>query len=150
MTAEDSQGEERDIVMYWTKTDLLLGRTKAGSARLLTECGVPIRFDQRPEGVLFRGTPGDDALAGGTTPNVSEFECGRFTDHETLTEIQDGRVSFVIECVPVTDEFSAFPRTYIAASEKPYEIQVTSVMERSIFGKTFEGPEPPVCRDHQD
>ena len=145
MTALDSQGEERLVVMYWPKTDPWFGKRKAGPVTLLTECGIPIRFDQQDEGIVFRGIPGDDKYLDRETPNVSEFECGRFIGDALLTEIDDGSASFVIQCEPINGEMSAIIRTYIAAKNSAYEIDMTSTREKSLTGKTLDGPPPIPC-----
>jgi hypothetical protein len=145
MTALDSQGEERLVVVYWPKTDPWLGKRKAGPVTLLTECGIPIRFDQQEEGIVFRGNPRDDVYVDGETPNISEFECGRFITDALLFEIDDGPASFIIQCEPFNGEFSAIKRTYIAARDAAYEIDMTSTQEKSLTGKTLDGPLPIPC-----
>ena len=146
MMANDSEGDERQIVVYWPMTDPLLGGRKAGPVMLLTECGIPIQFDQQEEGIVFRGNPQDDVFVDGPTPPTSEIECGRFTSADTLVDIDEGTVEFEIRCAPVNDEFAAIPRAYIAARDEPYEIEIRGVMLRSVFGKTLDAPPIPDCR----
>src|SRR4051812_29452591 len=65
MIALDAYGRERQFIMYWTRTDPLLGMPKASPAVLLTECSPNgIEFSEEPEGVVFRGVPGRDRLPG--------------------------------------------------------------------------------------
>lgn len=145
LSAEDSDGNPRKVVIYWPMTDPLIGKRKAGPVMVLTECGIPIQFDQQPEGVVFRGNPQDDRLADGDTPNVSEFECGRLTEVSNLVTAGEGPLRFEIYCAPVNDEFSAIRRTYIAASGQPYEVVTTYEKSKSLMGKTMPAPEPPAC-----
>ena len=147
MSALDSMGVERTVIVYWPKTDPFIGKRKAGPIMLLTECGIPIQFDQQPEGIIFRGNPADDMIAEGDTPNTSEFECGHIEGDRLLVDIDDGPVSFVILCRPVSGEFSAITRSYIAASEESYEVQASSTKSTSFMGKTLDGPKPPECSD---
>ena len=146
MTAEDSAGDERQVVVYWPMTDPLIGGRKAGPVVLLTECGIPIQFDQQEEGIVFRGNPQDDRFVDGPQPTTSEFECGRFTGDEKLVDIEGGTVEFVIRCAPTSDDFAAIPRSYIAAREEPYEITIRGEMVRSMFGKVLDARPMPDCR----
>ena len=145
LSASDSEGATRKVIVYWPMTDPLIGKRKAGPVMLLTECGVPVRFDQQEEGVVFRGNPNDDKYVDGETPNVSEFECGRLSDVDRLVDAEAGALRFEIRCAPVNDDFSAFRRSYIAASDEPYEVITTYEKKKSLTGKTLEGPEPPIC-----
>jgi len=145
LSAQDSTGAERKVIVYWPMTDPFIGKRKAGPVMLLTECGIPIQFDQQPEGIVFRGNPNDDEVAKGNTPNESEFECGRFADDRLLVDIEDGSVNFTIVCKPVNDEFSAITRSYIAARNESYEFSASSQKTTSFLGKTLEGPDPPYC-----
>jgi hypothetical protein len=147
LSAQDSTGVERKVIVYWPMTDPFIGKRKAGPVMLLTACGIPIQFDQQPEGIVFRGNPNDDMIAEGVTPNQSEFECGRFGDNRSLVDIKDESVSFTIACRPVNDEFSAITRSYIAARDESYEISASSQKSTSFLGKTLEGPDPPDCAE---
>lgn len=129
ISALDSKGKERHVVLYWTKTDPLLGKAKAGPASLLTECGIPIQFTEQENGIIFRGMPGQDQRVIGEAGDEIDILCGRFNGHNKFTEISDGTgtVSISVYCVPVLDEFSiASQRSYINASQTPYQFPVTS------------------------
>lgn len=146
ISALDSKGKERDVVLYWTKTDPLLGKAKAGPASLLTECGIPIQFTEQENGIIFRGMPGQDQRVIGKAEDEIDILCGRFNGHYKFTEISDGTVSISVYCVPVLDEFSiASQRSYINASQTPYQLPVTSKKQLSFFGKIPNAPEPPIC-----
>ena len=145
--ALDSDGREREFVLYWPKTDGVLWPAKAGPAMLLTECGNSMTFDQQPEGIVFRGSPGQDApveAAPGTAEQ--EFPCGSFIGPKKLTAIEDGPVKVLIKCKPLTDEFSTQTRKYLQARPEPYLIEVTSTKKWSLFGKTPQAPASPPCR----
>lgn len=147
MDVQDSQGEQRQAVLYWTNTSPLIGKRKAGPAVLMTECGARLRFDERPEGIVFRGTPGQDKPVNQATTSGADFECGRFTAHQRFIDISDGKVPLTILCQPVSGEFSVDPRKYIAARPAPYEFDVTSEKHWSLIG-SHEGiiPPPPDCQ----
>lgn len=147
MDAMDSAGQERQFILYWPKTDGLLWPAKAGPASLLTECGNPVMFVERPEGIVFRGTPGQDAPATGpATMTGPEIPCGSFVGADRFVHIEDGPVLLLISCEPVTDEFSTQPRRYLKTRPDPYRIEITSTKEWSLFGKNPVAPDPPPCR----
>src|SRR5664279_2599863 len=88
LTAQDAFGKERHFLLYWTRTDPLLGQAKAGPAILLTECSPLTRIDfaDQPEGIVFRGMPGFDRLPGQTgTDNLNPI-CGKISTYATLNE----------------------------------------------------------------
>lgn len=148
ISALDSKGKERQVVLYWTKTDPLLGKAKAGPASLLTECGVPILFDEQETGIFFRGTPGQDHLVIGETGDSIDMVCGRFNNQNKFTEIEDGTLSVSVYCIPLVDEFSlASRRSYIQARQAPYQFPVTSRKQISLFGKIPDVPGPFDCPD---
>ena len=148
ISALDSKGKERQVVLYWTKTDPLLGKAKAGPASLLTECGGPIFFDEQPTGILFRGTPGQDHLVIGEGEDGPDMVCGRFNNQNKFTEIDEGPLAVSVYCAPVVNEFSLSPqKSYIQARQAPYQFQITSQKEWSLFGKTPDVPGPLKCHD---
>jgi hypothetical protein len=148
ISALDSNGKERQVVIYWTKTDPLVGEAKAGPASLLTECGIPIFFEEQETGILFRGIPGQDHLIIGEGEDGIDMVCGRFEDQNKFTEIEDGTLSVSVYCVPLVDEFSiGSRRSYLQARQDPYRFQITSRKEWSLFGKIPEVPGPLECHD---
>ena len=84
LTAQDAFGNERHFLLYWTRTDPLIGQGKAGPAILLTECSPLTRIDfaDQPEGIVFRGTPGFDRLPGQTGTDNLNPVCGKITTSE--------------------------------------------------------------------
>ena len=146
-SALDSQGEERQVVLYWTKTDPLLGKAKAGPASLLTQCGVPITFVERENGIVFRGIPGQDHITVGEGVDDPDMICGRLNGPAKFTSIEDGNISVNVFCVPVINEFSeAKRRSHIASREEPYQFSITSTTKRSLFGGLPPVPEPFECQ----
>ena len=144
--ALDSDGRERAFVLYWPKTDGVLWPAKAGPAVLLTECGIPVTFDQQPEGIVFRGIPGQDApVADDAGATAQVIPCGVFVGATKLKAIEDGSVQIMIKCRPLTNEFAVQPRRYLQARPDPYRIEVTSTKEWSLFGKTPQAPQAPPC-----
>lgn len=145
--AMDSAGKERHFILYWSKTDGLLWPAKAGPASLLTECGNPVIFVERPEGIVFRGTPGQDAPVGTpATMTQPEIPCGSFIGETKFVAFDEGPVMLRISCEPVTDEFAVQPRRYLQARPEPYRFDIISTKEWSLFGKDPVAPDPPSCR----
>lgn len=149
ITAQDSYGKERHFVLYWTRTDPLLGVAKAGPAILLTECSpfTRISFDEQAEGLIFRGMPGLDRLPGqgAADPNLI---CGKVANFAKWTEAKEGALAVAIFCEPVPNEFAVEPRNYLAARPQPYTFTVAEKVKKwSFLGKTLEGPPVPACRN---
>lgn len=148
--AEDSAGKQRDVVLYWTKTNPLIGDEKADMAHVLTECGALIVFENQPQGIVFRGDPQRDRLAAFATITAQPsqtMECGRMLHAQRLTEVGQGKVSLTIRCEPKTNEFSVKPVTYIKAREAAYEFNVRENKQWSFLGRTPKAPEVPTCNE---
>ena len=146
ITAPDAEGEPRKSILYWSKTKAWLGNPKAGHAMLLTECGVPIRYDQRPEQIVFRGSPVEDRIPGQPTPTADNLECGHFVGNDSLVDIEAGDVQLTVLCEGVSGEFSAIQRRYLKERPEPYTFVVSSSKTRSLLGKVPDAPEMPECR----
>lgn len=148
--AEDSAGKQRQVVLYWSKTDPLIGDEKADIAHLLTECSnTVVVFENQPEGIIFRGEPQRDrvmnsAMDGNSSDNI---ECGRIQGVKRLTELDSGKVSLTIQCKPMSDEFSVRKRTYIKARETPYVFDITKSKKWSFLGSTPDAPKKPACNE---
>jgi hypothetical protein len=142
--AEDSAGKQRQVVLYWSKTDPLIGDEKADVAHLLTECGSLVVFENQPEGIIFRGEPQRDRLVSpqattGGSP-AQTLECGRIQGPRRLVDLGRGKVSLTIQCEPVSGEFSVQKRTYLKARNAPYEFAVTENKQWSFLGSTPDAP----------
>ena len=150
LAALDAYGKERHFVLYWTKTDPLLGETKAGPAILLTECSplTRIEFADQPEGIVFRGMPGLDRPPGQATATDPNQICGKVITYTTWREAHAGPLGVAIYCQPVPgNEFAVEPRNYLAAKPEPYSFPVVEKISRwSLFGETLSGPPVPECR----
>ena len=148
--AIDSEGKDREVILYWNKTDPLIGDDKAGPASLLTECGSLISFDERNEGIVFLGEPGRDIITK-TGSQVSNGDvCGRFLNHQKFVLIGDGEIELSILCQPqpISDgEFSTKKRSYIAVKSTPYKFNITSTKSWSFLGDTHQSPPIPECND---
>ena len=149
--AEDSQGKQRQMLLYWSKTDPLIGDKKADMAHLSTECGSLIVYENQPQGIIFRGEPQRDRLVpalakpGANTSNT--IECGRIQGASRLTELGSGKVSLTIHCVPLSNDFSVVKRVYPKARESAYVFEVTENKNWSLLGSTPELPAAPTCRE---
>ena len=146
ITVRDAEGESRKSVLYWSRTQAWFGKPKAGQAVVLTECGVPIAYDQRSGQIVFRGTPGMDRLPGQPPSNADDLDCGHFVGNDSLIDIEAGDVALTVLCEGVSDDFSAVPRIYLPVSEDPYTFVVTGKKKTSLFGKVPDAPATPECR----
>ena len=150
LVAPDASGKERHFVLYWTKTDPMLGQAKAGPAILLTECSpsTRIEFDDQPEGIVFRGMPGFDRLPRQTVALERDYVCGKVINYTTLREAHAGPLTMTIYCQPVPgDDFAVQPRNYLAALPEPYSFSIVEKTKTwSLFGETLAGPSVPECR----
>ncbi len=151
LTAADAYGKDRRFVLYWTRTDPLIGQSKAGPAILLTECSplTRIEFSDQPEGILFRGMPGSDIPPGQGGTVERDPVCGKVTNYTALSEAHAGPLDVVIYCRPAPgDGFAVQPRNYLAARSEPYIFPIDEKVRRwSFWGETLPGPSVPECRD---
>lgn len=141
-SAPDAYGKERHYLLYWPKTEQLLGTTKAGPAVLLTECSLTkIDFDDQPQGIIFRGEQGRDHLPGSASSEERDQACGKILDYTRLSDVPAGDIQLKIDCEPISDEFATQPRNYPKARPEPYVIPVVEKTKQwSLVGKTLPGP----------
>lgn len=142
LTATDAYGNERHFILYWPKTDPLIGAAKAGPAVLLTECSTTrIDFDDRPAGIIFRGEQGRDRLPEKGATTAVDQTCGKILGYAKLVNVPAGDLKVEIDCEPVSDEFAAQPRDYLKARSEPYVFPVVEKTKRwSLFGETLPAP----------
>jgi hypothetical protein len=144
LSGMDAYDKPNRFTLYWPKTEPLIGRDKAGPAILMTDCSTTrIDFSDQPEGIVFRGEPDRDRLAGATTTVTQNQICGKFIGPLKLAEVQAGALAVAINCEPMpADEFAAQPRNYPKAKAEPYIFQIVEKIKRwSWFGETLPGPE---------
>ena len=150
LAAPDAYGKERQFVLYWTKTDPLLGQAKAGPAILLTECSpfTRIEFGDQPEGVVFRGMPEFDRLPEQNAAVDLNQICGKILNYASLNEAHAGPLEMAIYCRPAPgDAFAVQPRNYLAARPEPYVFPIDEKIRKWTFlGETLPGPPVPACR----
>lgn len=142
LTATDAYGKERHFILYWSKTEPLIGSAKAGPAVLLTECSATrIDFADRPQGIVFRGEPGRDRPSATAAAVDGGRVCGRLLGYARLTDVAAGKLKVEIDCEPVADEFAMQPRDYLKARPEPYVFSVVVKARRwSLFGETLPAP----------
>ena len=149
---QDSFDVNREMILYWSKTDPLLGSPKAGPAILVTQCSLRrLSFDEREQGILFLGDPGKDFDIRNDSPVPSQDHvCGRFINQTTFVDIAKGSLSLAISCRPEIDEFSARPGSqgYLKARGEPYMFDIQETKEWSFLGKITEAPAPPQCLEN--
>lgn len=150
----NSNGDERQATLYWSKTEKLIGEAKAGPIILRTACSTrPVTFDETATGIVFRGTPGQDRMPGQADSITEETICGQVYqqyDVSRISELKPGLLVVMIKCEAVTGEFSATDAlhspAYIQAREAPYRFNVQENSSWSFFGSTPEAPPPPECK----
>jgi hypothetical protein len=147
LRAPDSNGIERENIIYWPKTELLLGKTKGGPATLMTECGSSLQFDERPEGIVFRGSPASDLDSKTGKPVDAQHICGQFLNFDRFADSSGGDLNLSILCTALSDDFSVIERTYLQAKETPYVFKITEQKEWSFFGSILSAPPPPACQE---
>ena len=143
----DAHDKPNRFTLYWPKTEPLVGSDKAGPAILMTGCSTTrINFSDQPEGIVFRGEPGMDRVAGASASVTQNQVCGKFVGPTRLVQVQAGALAVAISCEPMpADEFAARPRNYPRAKTEPYIFQIVEKIKRwSWFGETLPGPEA-VC-----
>ena len=146
---QDSFDKNRKMILYWSKTDPLIGPPKAGPATLVTQCSLRrLSFDEREQGILFLGDPGKNFdILQNTLVSSQDHVCGRFIDQTTFVDISKGSLSLTVFCKPETDEFSARPgnQGYLKARKEPYTFDIQETKEWSFLGNIIEAPPPPQC-----
>lgn len=142
LTAMDAHGKERHFVLYWTKTDPLIGKSKAGPAILLTECSTTrIDFSDQPQGIIFRGERGRDRPAGKGKSAALPQTCGKILGYAKLADVPAGPLNVEIDCTPLSNSFAIQKRDYLKAREKPYAFPVVEKINRwSLMGTTLPAP----------
>ncbi len=150
LDALNSEEFPRKTVLYWSKTDKLIGAPKAGPILLMTACSTRrIHFDETENGIVFRGTPGQDRIPGQPGTVTEGTICGKVQSASKITDLQAGPLSLTVHCEAMTDEFSIrtglFSPSYLQAREEPYVVDVQEERDWSILGQTPDAPAPPAC-----
>lgn len=140
LTAPDSEGVEREILVHWSKTEPLIGDAKASPVALDTGCGETILFFERNEGIVFRGEPGRDLDADTGQPVAEGDLCGRIVGKMKLHDLDDETLELTVRCKPESDDFSVDKRTYVQARSAPYRFDISVSEEWSLLGKTPDSP----------
>lgn len=145
LTVPDPEaGNDRRVVLYWTKTDPLLGSPKAGPATVLTQCGRSMTFVERPEGIVYRGDPGRDITSDGSPVEDGQV-CGRFLGHQRFVDLNEGLLQVQVMCEAQFDDFSVVREGYLPARAEPYTFPISRAEASSLFGTEPDVPDPPAC-----
>ena len=150
--AYNSDNKETKVVLYWTKTEPLIGTDKAGVAVLLTECSTRrLNFLERENGIVFFGEPGKDIQADQIPINTQNIPCGKIVNEVSYENIQAGPLAVKIQCkAALRDSFLAPPEglssSYIKAIDTPYTYDIMEKSSCSFFGETIDFPLQPTCR----
>ncbi len=149
----NSNDEPRKAVIYWTKTDVVIGEDKAGPAILMTECSTRrLSFVEKGTGLYFFGAPDRDRLMNQAKPiNTPNILCGKIIDKLRFKSIEPGPLEVNIRCTANVDEFSvdtpgASP-AYIKAQQEPYTFEITETSDWNMSGEVPFAPPVPTCRE---
>jgi hypothetical protein len=150
LDALNSEEFPRKTLLYWSKTNKLIGAPKAGPILLMTACSTRrIHFDETETGIVFRGTPGQDRIPGQPGTVTEGTICGKVQSAAKITDLQAGPLSLTVHCEAMTDEFSIrtglFSPSYLQAREEPYVVDVQEEQGWSLLGRTPDAPQPPAC-----
>lgn len=125
LQAKDSAGKDREVVVYWTKTERKLWfDTAAGGVRLLTECSTnAVDYEEKPQGIVFLRRPADVGVGRSIALGAA---CGRILTAPRVADLGEGTLELTMHCRPdTTDDFSIPAlRQYLQARDTPYRFQI--------------------------
>jgi hypothetical protein len=124
ISAECSDGEVRDHLIYWRGTDRTLWfDTADGSIHLISRCVMnAVAFDESEEGILFYARPQD---AGDFTSITPKEPCGRILNADKVGDLSTGPLQLEIWCHHEGDfDAPGVIKAYLKASETPYEFVI--------------------------
>lgn len=141
--AEDSDGNLRNHLIYWTKTERILWYDEiSGAAWLLTECSLrTVVFDETENGIFFRCTPNDSVvIEDGNMWNM----CGEILNADRFAELSDGDMEVKIYSTFLGDDFTIGNHSYLKASQNKYDF----IIKREESSEFNDGaPNRPECRE---
>lgn len=144
LQARDSADKDREIVVYWTKTERKLWfDTVAGGVRLLTECSTnTLDYEEKPQGIVFLRRPSDVGV-GQTIPLGAP--CGKILTAPRVADLGEGTLELTMHCRPdATGDFSIPAlRQYLQARDAPYRFEIHKKRTDEVEGGA---PKPPMCR----
>jgi hypothetical protein len=142
LAAEDSQGKQRQFLLYWNRTERPIWfDTAEGTVRVLPQCSLNVMpYDERPEGIIFRARDTDKKVI---DPERDQQVCGRILSGNVVTDLPDDSLSLTVLCAdsPV-DELNQ-PKPYLKARPEPYTFNI-SRLEVPDFTAI---PKRPQCTD---
>ena len=146
--ASEDVGSRADFCswLYWSKTDRLIGTSKAGPVILMTECSTRrLNFDETEAGIVYRGEPGRDRVAVQNETIADGTVCAKIETQSKLTELQAGELVLTMLCEAVYDEFSIqeglYTPAYLQSREAPYRFYVRENKSWSLFGEMPKAPD---------
>jgi hypothetical protein len=140
--AEDSSGEMRNHLLYWTKTERMLWFDECSEIiRLLTECSnETVIFKETEDGIVFPSNPYYKKVI----YHADMLEpYGKILDVKKVSELTEDKLRLVIYCEYDSTEFTTGNHHILKAKEEPYEFDIMR-KKSSEFKNGV--PEPPECR----
>ncbi|MCK4526619.1 hypothetical protein KAW18_04545 [candidate division WOR-3 bacterium] len=124
--AEDSVGEMKQHLIYWTRTERLLWFDEcSGTIRLLTEGSLEtIPFDETEKGIIFRYIP---THKGVTHPVGIGEACGEILDVKEIKELTEGALRLKIYCTYDSTDFTVgtlSDHAYLKAKDTIYVFDI--------------------------
>lgn len=145
----NSDDQEREVVLYWTKTVPLIGEDKSTPVTVLTECSSrTLLFLEKECGIYFLGEPGQDKLLNQTLEPTPNIQCGKIVNEKVLNNIEAGELAIEINCTATSsNEFAVINSSYIKAQNTPYTFDIVETSSWSFFGEIPDAPSRPKCRE---
>jgi len=123
ITAEDSSGEMRDHLIYWTKTTRVLGFDECSEVvRLCTEHSYEtIVFKETEDGIIFPRNPEYKKVIF-QTDTAGPY--GKILDAMKVRELKEGKLRLAIYCEFDSTVFTLGDHHTLKAREAPYEFDI--------------------------
>lgn len=123
LSSEDSSGEMRNHLIYWTKTSRVIGFDECSEViRLCTERSyATIVFKETEEGIIF---PRDPEYKKVVLQTDTAGPYGKILDAEKVSELKEGKLRLVIYCEFDSTDFTSGDHHTLKAREAPYEFDI--------------------------
>lgn len=127
--AIDSKNKKSSYQLYWTKSDSIISKPKAGPA-VLKNCTQSYTFVEQDGGIVYEAS--------------KNLVCGKFKGLSRFIDFESTYIEIYSTCAlvsDVSDEFDLIDRTFLKQRSDPYRVEI---QEESKFGfRTSGSIEPP-------
>lgn len=142
LEAQDSQGKDRQFLLYWHKTARPVWfDTSEGTVRVLPQCSPNVMpYDERPDGIIFRTRESDKKVI---NPEQDKHVCGRILNWTRVADLTEDSLSLTVLCTDSPPDDLNQPKPYLKARPEPYEF---TIFRKEVPDFT-EVPKRPRCTD---